>query len=192
MTRRILVVNGWSNAGKTSVTRWLSEQRGFDRVDTDEREIDSKGLRFSWTKVENGDATALRDELVSRATDTVFDWPYTPPGGFALVLALQAAGVPVWWFDADPEAAKQSFDARAQGNLKNPQQGIQANFASLRRGIESWHTVLLHLGGASYELYSPVALACPRCESGTQSAPWRVGRRSRPDKNRSQNLDYWC
>ncbi|TMB33959.1 MAG: ATP-binding protein [Deltaproteobacteria bacterium] len=150
MARRILVVNGWSNAGKTSVTRWLSEQRGFDRVDTDEREIDSKGLRFSWTKVENGDATALRDELVSRATDTVFDWPYTPPGGFALVLALQAAGVPVWWFDADPEAAKQSFDARAQGNLKNPQQGIQANFASLRRGIESWHTVLLHLYGRRF------------------------------------------
>ena len=123
---------------------------GFDRVDTDEREIDSKGLRFSWTKVENGDATALRDELVSRATDTVFDWPYTPPGRFALVLALQAAGVPVWWFDADPEAAKQSFDARAQGNLKNPQQGIQANFASLRRGIESWHTVLLHLYGRRF------------------------------------------
>ncbi len=66
------------------------------------------------------------------------------------MLALQAAGVPVWWFDADPEAAQLSFDARAQGDLKNPQQGIQANFAALRRGIESWHTVLLHLYGRRF------------------------------------------
>ena len=63
------------------------------------------------------------------------------------MLALQAAGVPVWWFDADPEAAQQSFDARAQGDLKSLQQGIQANFAALRQGIESWHIVLLHLYG---------------------------------------------
>src|SRR5205823_15097444 len=75
MAVRILVVNGSSNAGKSCFTRWLTKEHGFERIDIDEYEIDTKGLRDLWTKVERGDATASRDELHARVTGAVLDWP---------------------------------------------------------------------------------------------------------------------
>ena len=94
MAARILIVNGWSNSGKTCFTRWLSKEHGFDRVDTDEGEIDTKHLRPFWTKVEQGDATAFKQALHNRAKDTVLDWPYNPPDSFPLVAACRKPASP--------------------------------------------------------------------------------------------------
>jgi hypothetical protein len=150
MVRRILVVNGWSNAGKTTFTRWLEANRDFDRVDFDEGEIVTMGLNEAFAKADAGDATALRQELDGRPKDTVIDMPYLPPTGFPFVLSLQTAGVPAWWFDADPDEAQKSFSARAQGDLKNPEQGVQANFTRLRAAIERWHAVIQHMYGTRF------------------------------------------
>jgi hypothetical protein len=139
MAARFLVVNGWSNAGKTSFCEWLAKERGFDHVDCDKDGIKKSGLRSSWNKVEQGDATALRDEPQGRPKSTVIDWPYNPPWDLTLVVTLQNAGIPVWWFDADPQAAQKSFDERGEGN---PQ-----DFAAHSQANQQWRTAVARIYG---------------------------------------------
>jgi hypothetical protein len=116
MANRVLVVNGWSNAGKTSFCNWLEKMHGFVHVNADKNGVDKHGLRAVWDKTGAGDAKEFKAVLEQRSSATVFDWPYPPPGGFPFVEALQREGVPVWWFDAEPDAAWQSFVDRAEGN----------------------------------------------------------------------------
>jgi len=114
---RILVINGHSNAGKTTLCAWLGSELGFTVVDCDKGGIDSAGLRVAWDAVERGDAGPLREELVSRGHDAVVDWPYNPPHGFSMVRALRAASIPAWWLDADVVAAETSFRRRGTGSV---------------------------------------------------------------------------
>src|SRR5439155_23039908 len=111
------VVNGWSNAGKTSFCLWLEKLHGFVHVNADKNGIDKHGLRAVWDKAGAGDASELKAVLEQRSRATVFDWPYPPPAGFPFVQALQRAAVPVWWLDAEPAAAHRSFLERAEGNV---------------------------------------------------------------------------
>jgi hypothetical protein len=116
---RILVVNGHSNAGKSFFCSWLVSAHGCTVVDCDKGGIDAAGLRVPWDAVAAGDASPLRAELASHRRATVIDWPYNPPSGFTYVEALQAAGIPAWWLDADPAAAEASFIGRGQGDIED-------------------------------------------------------------------------
>jgi len=144
---RILVVNGWSNAGKTSLCEWLAKERGFAHIDADHGGIDTHNLRATWTKVEEGDGAAFRDELQGRSSDVALDWPYNPPDALRLVVALQNAGIAVWWLDADPQAAHESFRHRAKGAMKSIAQGIQANFDAHSAANQLWHPVVQRVYG---------------------------------------------
>jgi hypothetical protein len=118
---RILVVNGVSNAGKSTLREWLVETLHFRSIDCDDvtgrSTIDGLGLRVQWTSAEYGNPEPFIHELARRDGDWVMDWPYNPPDSFSIVSALQGLGVCPWWLDADLERARQSFLDRARGEL---------------------------------------------------------------------------
>src|SRR5690348_15820805 len=73
MANRVLVMNGWSNSGKTSFCLWLEKTIGFVHVNADKNGIDKHGLRGVWEKVGAGDASDFKAVLQQRSKATVLD-----------------------------------------------------------------------------------------------------------------------
>jgi|SRR5450631_486843 hypothetical protein len=115
--RRIVLVCGVPGSGKTTYSKWLAQQRGFDHLDFDEllsglgtpTQLQLIGLL----------KTSPRDFVhkLSRRGRTIIDWGF-PLASIAIVRELQERGISVWWFDGDREAALQSFTARGTVSLE--------------------------------------------------------------------------
>jgi hypothetical protein len=59
----------------------------------------------------SGSASALVTALKTGRRPVVIDWGF-PTQCLSVVAALKAAGVQIWWFDGDREAARQAFTRR--------------------------------------------------------------------------------
>lgn len=112
----LLVINGHSNAGKSTFVRLLADTYGVNAVDAD-HDYSLGGLRDAWETFLSGDTSALLSAVATRRAPTVLDWPYRHDGCLPLVQRLLAAQVPVWWFDADDERGRESFLKRGQGDI---------------------------------------------------------------------------
>ena len=125
MTFRVLIVSGYSNAGKTTFTRWLARHGDLDLLDVDACGDDRQRLSLS--------------ELAARTKPLVVDWPYNPEARWlGVVEALQSAGVTLWWFDADPAAARRSCAQRPEAawhlrNFDHHTQIVEAQRDSVRQ-----------------------------------------------------------
>ncbi len=98
----LLLISGRPGAGKSTFCRWLEANRGYAHVEADRDSGKWLGLLGA------EEPSALIEELVRYGTDVAFEVGYAPdliPG----VERASKAGVEIWWFDGDPEAAKENF-----------------------------------------------------------------------------------
>lgn len=109
--KRIVLVCGIPGAGKTTYSKWLAQQKGFDHLDFDEL-LSGRGTPAQLQLI-GLLKTSPKDFVhrLSRRGCTVIDWGF-PLASIPLIRELQERGISVWWFDGDREAALQSFTAR--------------------------------------------------------------------------------
>ncbi len=105
------LVCGIPGSGKTTYSRWLTQEKGFHHLDFDEL-LSGRGTPAQLDLIELL-KTSPEDFVrkLSKKRPTVIDWGF-PPSSISLIRLLQSRGIAVWWFDGDREAARQSFTAR--------------------------------------------------------------------------------
>lgn len=123
-------------SGKSTYGRWLQREKGIVFVDVEEDGA-LEATRFSeaWDNLftDIADASRFVDALKSREQAIVLAWGF-PAEYIPIVSALKAAGMEIWWFDGDREAARHSFEHRGTIAVQLFEQqmgGIEANWPEI-------------------------------------------------------------
>lgn len=105
----LALISGFPGCGKTTFMEWLAHKHQYLHVDMERGGLDRDGLRAKWEQFCNRfDQEAFVTELLARCPKVVLDWNF-PPSCLDLVVALQAKGYAIWWFEGDRLAARQRF-----------------------------------------------------------------------------------
>jgi hypothetical protein len=112
-TAKVILLSGIPAAGKSTYGRWLQTHKGYLSFDVENNALDSFGLTSQWNALfeSNGLDTSFVRALDKSGRFVVLDWGF-PPRCLPVVMALKQAGVEIWWFDGDRDAARQSFISR--------------------------------------------------------------------------------
>lgn len=169
----ILVINGYSNAGKSTFSRWLANRCNADLFNNDEGDIEKCGLREFWHEVENYNSAKLIGLLSVRDKPIILDWAYPPYSHcLRMVRALMAVDIPVWWFDADAIQARESYARRGNQTLELRSFDNQSNM------IEACRSEILPLYGDRFLCTLDASGKRMSCEQilqrirGIDALPW--------------------
>lgn len=114
-----LLLCGIPASGKSTYGRWLREVQGWTFVDVEEDgELERAGLRSAWDESFTRGPSALVDLLRSGNRHIALAWGF-PPSWLRIVAALKAAGMALWWFDGDRDAARESCIGRGSGSIQH-------------------------------------------------------------------------
>jgi hypothetical protein len=142
----LLLLSGRPGAGKTTYAEWLSDHRGFARIETD--------LRGDWIQrlcVEDlGQAQAARKAADGLGPNVVIEWGFFP-SELASVRLLKLAGFDPWWFDGDEPAAREGY-LKKRGSDANV---VAACAAQLERILAAWPELEAFYGDHIIETVSP-------------------------------------
>lgn len=126
-TPAILHVCGFPGSGKTTYSRWLEREKGFRHLEFD-RILTGRG------SAEDGALMAgarTMTDFVQRVRglrqSAVIEWGFRPYEDFQGVEELRKLGVDSWWFDADVQAARDSF--RRRGDV--PMEAFEIQVANI-------------------------------------------------------------
>jgi hypothetical protein len=111
---RVLLLSGVPAAGKSYFGQWLESNEGFLHFDVENDDhLDQHLLKHLWDEsfVPGDGAARFVDALRHLSCPVVLDWGF-PPSWLDVVAMLKTAGVQIWWFDADQEAARKAYIAR--------------------------------------------------------------------------------
>jgi hypothetical protein len=125
----VILVAGMPACGKTSFGDFLRDKKYFLHVDLEA--FEGSYLHRIWeASLRVQQLELFVETLKQKASRIVLTWGFDP-GNLDIVRALNTAGVELWWFDADEEAARKSFLAR--GTL--PIEYFEAQLSRIR---EAW------------------------------------------------------
>ena len=87
--------------------------KDFLHLDVENGALDRFGVKSSWDSMfaDTGTTRLFVDGLTRTGRFIVLDWGF-PVGCLPIVESLKQAGVEIWWFDGDRDAARQSFIKR--------------------------------------------------------------------------------
>jgi hypothetical protein len=113
MAKPLLFIAGWPASGKSHFGRWLAATHGYVHLDADQdTSLYTGELGREWDRW-------LRDCDATRLSRALRQWPQPvavelgfPVEYLSAVAALKRAGFTLWWFDADPAAARAAFARR--------------------------------------------------------------------------------
>src|ERR1700676_1596910 len=120
MTRIFLILSGIPGTGKSTYSRWLTENHGFTHFDID------------WS------SSPTDDELVSDRLVVDWGFPANEPGitqSLEVIRSWQQLGAELWWFDGDRDSALESF-------LKRGTVGKEAWDYQLQGIATNWFRIL--------------------------------------------------
>lgn len=151
-TPRIILIAGMPATRKSTYCGWLRAAKGFVLLDVQrEREAIDQGI------AQAGSLTTFIQGLPRR---TVIDWGF-PPGSTPAVFLLKEAGVDLWWFDGDPEAARAAYLEQGRGPLDDFDRQME-NIREAKPVIENLfgenRITVLDLSGR----YMPESVICAR------------------------------
>ncbi len=107
--RKRLLIAGVPATGKTTVGRYLGEERGFLHVDFENR-------NHLWNELLVVNPASLIDDFMSYERDMVITWGFPPETTAIRVVKLfKEKGFKVVWFDGDRKAALREFLRREGG-----------------------------------------------------------------------------
>ena len=99
----IVLIAGIPASGKTSFGDYLRDRKHFLHIDL---EAPDGSFLYALTKsVRVGRVDGFLEALKGNATRIVLTWGFHTDD-LNIVQALKRAGVELWWFDADEEAAR--------------------------------------------------------------------------------------
>jgi hypothetical protein len=109
----LILLAGVPASGKSHFGRWLEEQHGVLHLDVEEAgRLAALGLESSWNRCfQAGDPTLFVAQVKSLDRPTVVNWGF-PIHCLSVVRRFKAAGIVLWWFDADPSQARREFISR--------------------------------------------------------------------------------
>ena len=120
---RALLIAGIPSSGKTYFGEWLATHHGYLHIDdVNGNCLRGHGLQPAWEESLRGrDARPFIAALQQRSRPAVLNWDF-PLDSLAFVGLLKHAGMDLWWFEADVNAARRehlrsgrdslSFDTR--------------------------------------------------------------------------------
>ncbi len=105
---RLILIAGTPATRKSTYCGWLRAAKGFIVLDLarDSQAVDEE-------IAEAGSLTAFVQGLPRR---TVIDWGF-PAGSIPAIYLLKEAGVELWWFDGDHDAARAACLELGKGSL---------------------------------------------------------------------------
>lgn len=115
--RQTILIAGMPMTRKSAYCGWLRAAKEFVVVDL-EREQAAIDAQIG----EVGSLSAFIQSLPSR---TVIDWGF-PAGSIPAIYILKEAGVELWWFDGDPEAARSAYLAQGRGSVEDFEQQMES------------------------------------------------------------------
>ena len=102
--KAVVLISGVPASGKSTYSRWLAAQKCFQYVD----------LEQSNPTREEQALNVLRGLSETRV---VLDYGFAPLLAMTAIEAFKAAGVVLWWFDADWDVARIKFMGRDRGSV---------------------------------------------------------------------------
>jgi predicted kinase len=112
--RPVVFLWGIPGAGKSTVARWLRDQKGYEYIDTDTSAMHgvTTSLQAAWMDVLRGQvapAAFVRAATAGPRPVVVEYGLWAQPHGIELLRQLRAAGARAWWFDGDRAGAKEAW-----------------------------------------------------------------------------------
>jgi hypothetical protein len=110
----VVILWGVPGAGKSTVARWLRDEKGYEHVENDKTALKgvTTDLEQAWVAVPRGQVSpaAFVSAAQRRGRPVVVEyglWARRP--WIDLLRRLQVAGAEPWWFDGDRVAAKAAW-----------------------------------------------------------------------------------
>ena len=151
----ILLISGFPAAGKSYFGSWLEENHSYLHLDVEkDGRLGSYGLLRPWQACfEVGDVADFIRALDGLRRPVALNWGF-PPRWLSVVKRFKAAGVTLWWFDADHAAARAAFLARGDVSIEtfNVQMAaINSRLADIKAAFEPNVIMTLHPDGTRGE-----------------------------------------
>jgi hypothetical protein len=139
LNRRIVLLTGIPASGKSTYGRWLESTKGFLYVDIENGGLEPAGLSSHWKAMfgPNGSTSSFVAALNQMGRPIILDWGF-PPHCLPIVESLKYAGVEVWWFDGERNAARNSFVQRGTVSvqcLDVQMGGIERDWSAIMRVV---------------------------------------------------------
>lgn len=113
----ILHLSGIPGSGKTTYSQWLEKEKGFKHLEFDKL-LTGRGNRDDLVLIQKVNLPkAFIDAVKLGGRPTVLDWGFRPYHDFDRVRAVSQEGVIPWWFEADVQAARNSFQRRGDVDI---------------------------------------------------------------------------
>lgn len=125
---RVLILWGVPGTGKSTFAKWLAENKGVARIDTDAHGAGTSRAAKAWRAFLDGQGTAEAFVKVARYNPEPLVLEYgmfANPDAIALLRSIRDAGAEAWWFDGDRPAA---FAAWKSENIKSSRNFVDAKW----------------------------------------------------------------
>jgi len=115
----ILLIAGIPASGKSYFGAWLEKNHSYLHVDVEEDgRLASNGLLPAWNSCyQAGNVDGFVDALKRLRRRVALDWGF-PPRWLGIVQQFKVAGIALWWFHADHDAAREAFIARGDVSIE--------------------------------------------------------------------------
>jgi hypothetical protein len=115
---RLIFLAGFPATGKSHFGQWMAQNVGFTHVDIEkDSERIAAGISNEWDFLaSSGNVEPLIAALKSLSPLVALDWGF-PVQCMPYVEAFKADGAELWWFDADPDDARNEFLKRNTGSI---------------------------------------------------------------------------
>lgn len=132
---QLLLLSGIPGAGKSHFGRWLEDTHGYVHLDVEKDGcLASHHLVDAWSSCfASPDVGRFVKSLHRLGDRVVVNWGF-PPRFLNVVQRFKAARLVPWWFDADHDAARRAFVARADVPIRAfriQMAAIQAQWANI-------------------------------------------------------------
>lgn len=159
MRQKLILLSGIPASGKSSYGQWLAREKGFLHLDVEKNGVLAKaGLEPVFHETfQSRDVMPFVRTLRSRERHVAVDWGF-PPHCLWVIQALGRAGVDLWWFDGDREAARKAFLKRgtvAVANLDRQMGAIERAWPDIASTFGT-HILRTVAAGPSYLAWSDV------------------------------------
>lgn len=114
---KLLLLSGRPGAGKTAFAKWLKEQRGFQRVETDEEAVWAEWGPLLCNSHRPGVAAATRAKAEALGEQVVIEWGFVADLYLGCVRHLRDAGFDAWWLDCDEAVGRERYEAARREKL---------------------------------------------------------------------------